>query len=235
MAQKLAAEQRTEALGKVPDWVLVDGRDAISRSFKFRDFNEAFGFMTRAALVAMPRIPAPRRRRARSMIRRARATGGPTNRPARLLRLPRVDPSSDRQIGAKGGGGSDRIRGPVEGRQPGLDHPAPMGGRGRREALVQVHLGGRGAVGLLRPHRVGDGAGRGQDREHPGRCLGVPARPQQLHQLARRRGPARRIGRQATAQPSLQPVGLRGSERPGERRSGQRRRGPGQQGARGRG
>ena len=52
MAQKLAAEQRAEALGKVPDWVSVKDRDAISRSFKFRDFNEAFGFMTRAALVA---------------------------------------------------------------------------------------------------------------------------------------------------------------------------------------
>ena len=30
----------------------VPGRDAIARTFVFRDFNEAFGFMTRAALVA---------------------------------------------------------------------------------------------------------------------------------------------------------------------------------------
>ncbi len=52
MAQKLAPEQRTEGLGKVPDWAPVEGRDAIARSFKFKDFNEAFGFMTRAALVA---------------------------------------------------------------------------------------------------------------------------------------------------------------------------------------
>ena len=52
MAQKLAPDQRNEALAKVPEWQLVEGRDAISRSFKFKDFSEAFGFMTRAALVA---------------------------------------------------------------------------------------------------------------------------------------------------------------------------------------
>jgi 4a-hydroxytetrahydrobiopterin dehydratase len=52
MMRKLAPEERAEALCKVPDWAPVDGRDAIARSFKFKDFNEAFGFMTRAALVA---------------------------------------------------------------------------------------------------------------------------------------------------------------------------------------
>jgi len=30
----------------------VKGRDAISRKFTFKDFNEAFGFMARAALIA---------------------------------------------------------------------------------------------------------------------------------------------------------------------------------------
>jgi len=52
MAQKLAPDQRNEALAKVREWQSVEGRDAISRSFKFKDFSEAFGFMTRAALVA---------------------------------------------------------------------------------------------------------------------------------------------------------------------------------------
>jgi 4a-hydroxytetrahydrobiopterin dehydratase len=52
MAKKLGADERAQALARVPEWALVDGRDAISRSFKFKDFNEAFGFMTRAALVA---------------------------------------------------------------------------------------------------------------------------------------------------------------------------------------
>ncbi len=31
---------------------MVEGRDAIKRDFKFADFNEAFGFMTRIALKA---------------------------------------------------------------------------------------------------------------------------------------------------------------------------------------
>ena len=52
MAKKLGGDDRAQALAQVPAWTLVDGRDAISRSFKFKDFNEAFGFMTRAALLA---------------------------------------------------------------------------------------------------------------------------------------------------------------------------------------
>jgi 4a-hydroxytetrahydrobiopterin dehydratase len=35
-----------------PGWAYVPGRDAIYKSFKFKDFNEAFGFMTRVALIA---------------------------------------------------------------------------------------------------------------------------------------------------------------------------------------
>jgi 4a-hydroxytetrahydrobiopterin dehydratase len=52
MAQKLAGDARKAALAKLAGWSEVKDRDAISRTFVFRDFNEAFGFMTRAALVA---------------------------------------------------------------------------------------------------------------------------------------------------------------------------------------
>jgi 4a-hydroxytetrahydrobiopterin dehydratase len=52
MAQKLTADARKSALGKLSGWSEVSGRDAIARKFTFRDFIEAFGFMTRAALVA---------------------------------------------------------------------------------------------------------------------------------------------------------------------------------------
>jgi len=52
MAQKLTAEARKAALGKLSQWSEVSGRDAITRKFVFKDFNEAFGFMTRAALAA---------------------------------------------------------------------------------------------------------------------------------------------------------------------------------------
>ncbi len=33
-------------------WAMAEGRDAIEKTFLFRNFVEAFGFMTRAALVA---------------------------------------------------------------------------------------------------------------------------------------------------------------------------------------
>jgi 4a-hydroxytetrahydrobiopterin dehydratase len=52
MAQKLAGDARKAALAKLAGWSEVKDRDAISKTFVFRDFNEAFGFMTRAALVA---------------------------------------------------------------------------------------------------------------------------------------------------------------------------------------
>jgi 4a-hydroxytetrahydrobiopterin dehydratase len=52
MAQKLAGNDRKAALAKLSAWTEVEGRDAITKKFVFKDFNEAFGFMTRAALVA---------------------------------------------------------------------------------------------------------------------------------------------------------------------------------------
>jgi 4a-hydroxytetrahydrobiopterin dehydratase len=52
MAQKLSGDARKAALAKLSGWSDVPGRDAITRKFVFKDFNEAFGFMTRAALVA---------------------------------------------------------------------------------------------------------------------------------------------------------------------------------------
>ena len=52
MIQKLTGAARAAALGEIPEWHEVQGRDAIQRRFTFADFNAAFGFMTRAALVA---------------------------------------------------------------------------------------------------------------------------------------------------------------------------------------
>jgi 4a-hydroxytetrahydrobiopterin dehydratase len=41
------------ALAQLSGWVTAaDGREAIVKSFKFKDFNAAFGFMTRVALAA---------------------------------------------------------------------------------------------------------------------------------------------------------------------------------------
>jgi 4a-hydroxytetrahydrobiopterin dehydratase len=52
MAQKLAADSRKSALARLSGWSDVRGRDAITKTFTFRNFNEAFGFITRAALIA---------------------------------------------------------------------------------------------------------------------------------------------------------------------------------------
>jgi 4a-hydroxytetrahydrobiopterin dehydratase len=52
MAEKLTGEARTAALAKLAGWNEVDGRDAIAKTFVFEDFNAAFGFMARVALVA---------------------------------------------------------------------------------------------------------------------------------------------------------------------------------------
>ena len=42
-----------EALTRLPKWSAAPGaRDAICRTFRFADFTAAFGFMTRAALMA---------------------------------------------------------------------------------------------------------------------------------------------------------------------------------------
>jgi 4a-hydroxytetrahydrobiopterin dehydratase len=40
------------ALAQLPGWSAAEGRDAIVKTFKFADFNTAFGFMTRVALAA---------------------------------------------------------------------------------------------------------------------------------------------------------------------------------------
>jgi 4a-hydroxytetrahydrobiopterin dehydratase len=42
-------------LKELSGWTEVGGREAISRTFTFKDFNEAFGFMCRVALVAEKR------------------------------------------------------------------------------------------------------------------------------------------------------------------------------------
>jgi 4a-hydroxytetrahydrobiopterin dehydratase len=49
---KLTVEARKAALAKLPGWSEVSGRDAIAKKFVFKDFNAAFGFMARVALVA---------------------------------------------------------------------------------------------------------------------------------------------------------------------------------------
>jgi len=52
MTARLTGKALTEALAKLKGWKKVSSRGAINKSFKFADFNEAWGFMTRVALAA---------------------------------------------------------------------------------------------------------------------------------------------------------------------------------------
>ena len=52
MTQKLRGDARVRALAGLEGWTEVEGRDAIRKRYTFADFNAAFGFMARAALVA---------------------------------------------------------------------------------------------------------------------------------------------------------------------------------------
>ena len=52
MPQKLDETARKGLAARLPGWTMTASRDAIQKTFKFKDFSEAFGFMTRAALVA---------------------------------------------------------------------------------------------------------------------------------------------------------------------------------------
>ncbi len=50
--QKLDAAAQEARLARLDGWLRVEGREAITRSYRFADFNAAFGWMTRVALIA---------------------------------------------------------------------------------------------------------------------------------------------------------------------------------------
>lgn len=52
MVEKLVGKAREDGLKTLNGWVYDDAAGAISHAFKFKDFSEAFAFMTRVALVA---------------------------------------------------------------------------------------------------------------------------------------------------------------------------------------
>ena len=52
MIRKLNSSDIEAALDTLPQWTYDTAREAIRRVFSFKDFSEAFGFMTRVALAA---------------------------------------------------------------------------------------------------------------------------------------------------------------------------------------
>jgi len=52
MVQRLSEAERAGLASVLSAWQVVQGRDAIRRELRFRDFSEAWGFMSRVALLA---------------------------------------------------------------------------------------------------------------------------------------------------------------------------------------
>jgi 4a-hydroxytetrahydrobiopterin dehydratase len=89
MVERLSADARAKALKELPGWSDVKGREAISRTFTFKDFNEAFGFMSRVALVAEKRDHHPEWRNVYKTVEVTLSThdaGGVTSRDIDLAR-----------------------------------------------------------------------------------------------------------------------------------------------------
>lgn len=52
MPEKLSSAAIVEAMQDLEGWAREDGRESIRKSYNFKDFNEAWGFMSRVALLA---------------------------------------------------------------------------------------------------------------------------------------------------------------------------------------
>lgn len=52
MAEKIDRDMVAEKLADLPGWALLSEKDALKKSFVFKDFNQAWGFMCRCALLA---------------------------------------------------------------------------------------------------------------------------------------------------------------------------------------
>ncbi len=52
MIARLDETERNSLLQEIDNWQRLEDRDAIQKSFKFKNFNEAFAFMTRVAMMA---------------------------------------------------------------------------------------------------------------------------------------------------------------------------------------
>jgi 4a-hydroxytetrahydrobiopterin dehydratase len=100
MVEKLSAEARKSALKGLSGWSEVTGREAIQRSFSFKDFNEAFGFMTRAALVAEKSDHHPEWRNVYKTVEVVLATHDASGVTARDIELAQAMNAIAKQLGA---------------------------------------------------------------------------------------------------------------------------------------
>lgn len=52
MLKKLNEQEKNQVLSEIDGWTQVEGRDAIKKTFKFKNFKRAFAFMTAVAMKA---------------------------------------------------------------------------------------------------------------------------------------------------------------------------------------
>lgn len=52
MSERLQGAARVKAVQELDNWADVPGRDAITKTYRFKNFRKAFGFMSEVALVA---------------------------------------------------------------------------------------------------------------------------------------------------------------------------------------
>lgn len=52
MTERLQGPARVKAVQELEGWADVEGRDAITKTYRFKNFRQAFGFMAQAALIA---------------------------------------------------------------------------------------------------------------------------------------------------------------------------------------
>lgn len=89
MSGKLSDAEKGKALEELSGWNSVSGRDAIAKTYQFRDFQEAFGWMTRVAEVAERMDHHPEWRnvyRTVEVVLTSHDSGGVTERDLKLAR-----------------------------------------------------------------------------------------------------------------------------------------------------
>jgi 4a-hydroxytetrahydrobiopterin dehydratase len=89
MAGTLTLAERDALAVTLPNWTVTTGGDAVRRSFRFRDFSEAWAFMSRVALLAERHDHHPSWSNAANMVEIAlssRDAGGLTGKDVSLAR-----------------------------------------------------------------------------------------------------------------------------------------------------
>jgi 4a-hydroxytetrahydrobiopterin dehydratase len=100
MAERLSAEARKSALQELVGWSETPGREAIAKTFTFKNFNEAFGFMTRVALVAEKRDHHPEWKNVYKTVEVVLATHDAGGVTARDIELAKAMDTIAKQFGA---------------------------------------------------------------------------------------------------------------------------------------